>query len=254
MRGVLRYLNFLIASLPSKKGGINMTKMEKGMVIVAAIILTALACVKFGYNLGVKQATYSLSKSSDESEDVSVPQEKLDSTSDISFVSNGEPISQTDEFGWLLPAAAGSLNANGEAIKAELSTDQEWQKSSSYSAVFRVPDGIFVNDAKCAANVYHQKSVTAGETGLIIVVLSSDNGYVYCGACQFKATDDLQIVYGSEEPEVAIGGEFDVVSENEIKFNFYTSATDDHYQHRSSNSADQYGALGEYHMKYLFLE
>lgn len=218
---------------------------KKIVAAIAATLAASLICVKFGFDLGTKQveraeqASYSLSKYSDKSEynthdelDLVNPSSPGIYTAE-SFVSTGERISVADEYGWLLIPAA-SLNAGGTAIKADLSTDAEWEAATSYSAKLDLPDEVFVSDANCCARVYYPTTLKSGETGTIVVLLSSDNGYVYCDYCQFTATDDLEIVYGDSDPDVASGGEINTDAD-QLSINFYTAATPQHYKHRNGH-------------------
>lgn len=205
----------------------EMKKMVTAMVVT---LMAALLCVKFGFDLGTKQveraeqASYSVSKYSDESEyDTNIEP----------FVGTGEIIDKADEYGWLLLPAA-SLNLRGTAVKADLSTDEEWEAATSYSARLSLPDEVFYRDADCRARVYYPTALKSGETGTIVVLLSSDNGYVYCGYCQFTATDDLEIVYGDGDPNVASGGEINTDAD-QLSINFYTAATPQHYKHRNGH-------------------
>lgn len=224
--------------------------METKKIVTAmvATLMAALLCVKFGFNLGTKQVEraeqelYSVSKTHSEPDfvDPSFPGiydyqgKRIDNQYTAEpFVSTGEKISVADEYGWLLLPAA-SLNLRGIPVKADLSTDAEWEAAASYSASLSLPDEVFHEDAYCRAEVYYPKTVEAGETGTIVVLLSSDNGYVYCGYCQFTASDDLRIVYGNGNPDVASGGELNTDAD-QLSINFYTAATPQHYKHRNGH-------------------
>ncbi len=214
--------------------------MKKNVVLTVAMTMVAvLICVGFGFHLGAKQAAnvdylknpaldaayfsgYHVSTGINSSEDE--PKEP--------FVTAGELIEETDDFGWLLLPAT-SLASDGIAVKATLSTDAEWKTATSYQATLQLPDEVFIDDSECNAEVYYPTSLKAGETGTIIVIVSSDNGYTYCGSCQFTAADSLQIVYGSDHPQAASGGEFDTFESNRLVINFYTAATPEHRSNRN---------------------
>lgn len=148
-----------------------------------------------------------------------------------------------------MPAA--SLISEDKIIKSELSTDTNWQDGTSYSVDLKLPDAVFGDELDCIAQVYYPTSVRAGKTSTIAVVLKADNDYVYCGYCQFTAVDDLQIVYGSHWDQVASGGEFSVSDCDRLRINFYTSATPEHYKHRSGHAARYDGRYGNIDVDFI---
>lgn len=250
-------------------------KIPKNTVLTAAITMVAvLICVGFGFHLGKnsEQATYSVSKYSDLSEYPELQKQPIDGSKndpeDCSgynsgigngsrkdgnlvrpFMTSGELISEDDSYGWLLTSAA-SLDPNCKPVKATLTTDEKWEAETSYSTVFTLPDEIFVHGSQCRARVYYPISVNAGEIGTVVVMVASKNGYVYCGFCEFMATDNLQIVYGSDHPQTAFGGEFSTWDGNRLTVNFYTSATSEHYDNRDGH-AGQYGYDGSLDVDFI---
>lgn len=220
-------------------------KISKNVVTAMVATAAVFACVGFGFYLGEshgRSINDSLGKYF-----YSRQSESQQNPTTGSFVTNGEPIGHYD--GWLLEQAA-ILAPDCLPVKAELKTDHLWQENTGYDAIFTLPDEIFVIDSDCTADVYYPGSVKAGETGAIAVIVASDNGYVYCGVCEFTAADDLQIIYGSERPEVAFGGEFDTWAGNRLTLHFYTSATPEHYDNRDGH-AGQYGGDGRLSVDFI---
>lgn len=206
--------------------------MKKNMVImtVTATMIMALICVGFGFHLGTKQVSCSLS----EHPDLGVIE--IPTTLEKPFATSGELIRSTDEYAWLLPAVS-----NGIAVKAKAHTDEVWKAMTSYSATMVVPDDIFFyNGSCCSAKVYYPTSVEAGDTGVIAIVVRSDLGYVYCSYCQFLADDDLQIVYGDSDARTASGGELDVNNSRQLSIHFYTGATPE-YDNTRRGHVGRYG-------------
>lgn len=231
--------------------------MKKNVVLTVAMTMVAvLVCVGFGFHLGTKQAAnvdYQKNPALDAawSSDypVGVGINNSEDEPKEPFITAGELIEETDDFGWLLLPAA-SLASDGIAVKATLSTNTEWKTATSYQATLQLPDEVFIDDSNCNVDVYYPTSLKAGETGTIIVIVSSDNGYTYCGYCQFTAADSLQIVYGSDRPQVASGGEFDTFKSNQLVVNFYTAATPEYYSNRDG-FAGLYGAGGDVSVKFI---
>lgn len=230
--------------------------MKKNMIMtVAATMVMALICVGFGFHLGTKQVSYSLSKYSDSSEYDNFQKSLNYPTRDEAiaepkepFVTAGELIKQSDNFGWLLSPAT-SLASNNIPVKADLSTNVEWETASCYSTTLKLPDEVFIDDSNCNASVYYPTELKAGETGTIVVIVASDNGYTYCSFCQFTAADDLKIVYGSSDPQVASGGEF-ISHDDSLIVNFYTAATPKHYSNRDG-LVGKFGAYGDMWVKFI---
>lgn len=250
-------------------------KISKNTVLtVAATMVAVLICVGFGFHLGKssKQATYSVSKYSDSSEYPEPQKQLIDNSKNDPedcpgynpgigngsgkesnlvkpFMTSGELVGEDDNYFWLLTSAA-SLDPDCKPVKATLTTDEKWEAGTSYSTVLTLPDEIFVQGAQCRARVYYPISVNAGEIGTVVVMVASENGYVYCGFCEFMATDDLQIVYGSDHPQTAFGGEFSTWDGNRLTVNFYTSATSEHYDNRDGH-AGQYGYDGSLDVDFI---
>jgi len=233
--------------------------MKKNVVMTVAITMVAvLICVGFGFHLGTKQvanvdypknAALDAIYSSDHHLDIGV--NSSEDKPKEPFVTAGKLIEKTDDFGWLLLPAA-LLASDGIAVKAALSTNTEWKTATSYQVTLQLPDEVFIDDSDCNADVYYPTSLKAGEVGTIVVLVSSDNGYTYCGYCQFTAANSLQIVYGSDNPQTASGGEFDSFNSDQLIVNFYTAATPEYYRNRSG-FAGSYGAGGDVSVEFIDL-
>lgn len=232
--------------------------MKKNVVLTVAMTMVAvLICVGFGFHLGAKQAANvdylknpALDAAWSSDYPVGVGTNSPEDAPKEPFVTAGELIEETDDFGWLLLPAV-SLSLDGIAVKAALSTNTEWKTATSYQATLQLPDEVFIDGSDCNADVYYPTSLKAGETGTVIVIVSSDNGYAYCGYCQFTAADNLQIVYGSSHPQTASGGEFDTSLDGcRLDVNFYTAATPEHRSNRDG-SAGHYGAWGDMTIEFI---
>lgn len=232
--------------------------MKKNVVLTVAMTMVAvLICVGFGFHLGTKQAANvdyrknpALDAAWSSDYPVGVGVNNSEDEPKEPFITAGELIEETDDFGWLLLSAA-SLASDGIAVKATLSTDAEWKTTTSYQATLQLPDEVFIDDSECNAEVYYPTSLEAGEVGTIIMLVSSDNGYTYCGYCQFTAADNLQIVYGSDHPQVTSGGDFDTSLDGyRLNVNFYTAATPEHRSNRDG-SAGHYGAWGDMTIEFI---
>lgn len=114
--------------------------------------------------------------------------------------------------------------------QATMLTEPYWTKNSCSSVEVNLSAAVF-NEA-CNVKVYYPKQVAAGDTGAIFILIQTKSDEVYFGYTYFRAADDLEIIYGSSDPNASSDGELNVVSEDCLEINFYTSATGEHRSHR----------------------
>lgn len=147
---------------------------------------------------------------------------------DEAFVTAGEQIDLSDSTGWLISPAS-QLAPQNKPVGATIEADEEWSEATSYGVTVEVPDVIFGTGRHSVIDVYYPTTVKTGEYGTIVVFTASDNGCIYCGFIQFRASDDLQIVHGyskADEPS----GEVWQESNRSFTIKFHTSATPEHYE------------------------
>lgn len=119
----------------------------------------------------------------------------------------------------------------------ELTT--EWAADTSYCVRMDMPRVMFQNLEQNHVEVVYPENVRAGEEGTIVIrVKNKGSGAEYVARMNLTATDDLKIVYGSDHPQVAYGGELDygyIGDGKSLVIHFYTGATSEHYKNRGES-------------------
>lgn len=132
--------------------------------------------------------------------------------------------------------------------------EHEWWGQTPYVLELSLPEPTFVDDKTNDMRVYYPHRVKAGERGVVVVQLLTDTDLLYQTEYSFVAKDDLCIVYGSENPKVASGGEFYAPRDGRsVRIAFYTSAGEE-YDNARQGYAGSTGAGGELDVRFCRYE
>lgn len=139
------------------------------------------------------------------------------------YLTAGELISEGDSDSWLLSPAASSAPGH-KPVRATISADKVWEASDEYKIAFSMPDEVFLDSYDFAAKIYYPVAVKAGDTGIIIAIVSSDNGYVYCAYSEFIAGEDLDIAHVKDDRRIIHSEDLVWIQDNnQLAVNLYTS-------------------------------
>lgn len=165
---------------------------------------------------------------SPQQDELAKAQPSIESETDIPAPMKPAPIERPES-----PSAETTETVSSADIgQAELSTEQLWGEDESRDVNIKLPGPVFVDDSCTEVSVTYPRQVSAGNVAVITADIKATDGRLYRGHCYISAQDDLQIVYGSDDPRTASGGEFDIMAADEMRVHFYTSATEEHRKNR----------------------
>lgn len=89
----------------------------------------------------------------------------------------------------------------------------------------------WLSDNYIAANISYPKSVSAGETGQLTIMLTVNDCPVLVSHAQFTASDDLRLINGSKTPSYSSSSwDVELTDDGTLNVLFFTGATDE-FQH-----------------------